>query len=175
MNSASSTTNAPSQSTRPAAPSQVHPNPEAAPPASSREPHVDLDGRDPQFGAALQRLGPAISVERAAPDKAAFPTSTQPPLGQQGKNIFPSKAPGGNTGMMVVHARDRIAQQYEQELEELGRASFAGRTLISAKDVKEALRMRDEGGMSEGEVEKQLRLKSGILSQLAKPGVYANV
>jgi len=76
---------------------------------------------------------------------------------------------------MVVHARERIAQKYEQELEELGRASFAGRTLVSAKDVKEALRMRDEGRMSEGEVEKQLRLKPGILSQLAKPGVYVNV
>ncbi|KAK5100728.1 hypothetical protein LTR70_001371 [Exophiala xenobiotica] len=175
LNSASSTTNAPSQSTRPTAPAQVHPNPKAAPPTEGREPHVDLDGRDPQFGAALQRLGPAISSERASPDKAAFPTSTQPPLGQQGKNIFPSKAPGSNSGMMVVHARERIAQKYEQELEELGRASFAGRTLISAKDVKEALRMRDEGRMSEGDVEKQLRLKSGILSQLAKPGVYVNV
>ena len=175
LNSAKSTSNAPSQSVRPTAPSQVHPNPRAAPATDTKDPHVELDGRDPQFGAALQRLGPAISVERATPGKAAFPTSTQPPLGQQGQNIFPSRAASSNSGMMVVQARERIAHKHEQELEDLGRISFKGRTLISAKDVKEALRLRDEVGVSEQEIEKQLRLQSGILSQLAKPGVYANV
>lgn len=175
LNSAKSTSNAPSQSTKPPAPAQVHPNAQAAPPTDTKDHHVDLDGRDPQFGAALQRLGPAISVERATPDKAAFPTSTQPPLGQQGQNIFPSKAPNSNSGMVVVQTRERIAQKYQQELDDLGRSSFAGRSLISAKDVKEALRMRDEAGVPEQEIEKQLRLKSGILNQLAKPGVCANV
>ena len=175
LNSAKSTTNAPSQSTRPFAPSQVHPNPQAAPPTDTKDAHVELDGRDPQFGAALQRLGPAISVARATPDKAAFPTSSKPPLGQQGQNIFPSKAPGSNSGTLVVEARETIAQRFDQELSDFGTRSFTGRTLISAKDVKEALRMRDEAGMSEGEIERQLRLKSGILSQLVRPGVYANV
>jgi len=77
--------------------------------------------------------------------------------------------------MMAFQARERIAHKYEQELDGLGRTSFKGRTLIPAKDVKEALRLRDEVGVPEQEIEKQLRLQSGILSQLAKPGVYANV
>lgn len=175
LNNATSTTNAPSQSTRPFAPSQVHPNPQAAPPTETKEAHVDLDGRDPQFGSALRQLGPAISVERAAPDKAAFPTSSQPPLGQQGQNIFPTNVPSKNSGLAVVQTRDRIAQQYEQELEGLGRSSFAGRTLVSAKDIKEILRMRQLGGMPTEAIEKQMRLQPGILKQLAKPGVFANV
>lgn len=157
---------------KPTAPSQVHPNPEATPPTDTRDPHVDLDGRDPQFGAALQRLGPAMRKDL---NKAAFPTSSQPPPGQQGQNIFPSKAPGSNAGMMAFQARERIAGKFEQELDDLGRSSFKGRSLISAKDVKEALRMRDEAGVSEQEIERQLRLQPGILSRLARPGVYANV
>lgn len=175
LNSASSTSSAPSQSTRPTAPSQVHPNPEVTPPTDSKDPHIDLDGRDPQFGSALRRLGPAIPVERAALDKTAFPTSSQPPLGQRGQNIFPSHKSGSNASLMIVKAREAISQKYEEELDAIGRPSFKGRTLISAKDIKEALRMRDQAGMSIEQIEKQMRLHPGILSQLAKPSVYANV
>lgn len=175
LNNATSTSNAPGQSIRPNAPSQVHPNPETSPPSETKDPHIDLDGRDPQFGSALKKLGPAISVERAAPHQAAFPTSSQPPLGQQGQNIFPSSNPATNPSLMIVKARERINQQFDDEAESLGRASFTGRTLMSAKDIREALKMRDQGGMSAEEIEKQLRLKSGILSRLGKPGVFGNV
>lgn len=175
LNSATSTSNAPSQATRANAPSQVRPNPQAAPPSESKDPHVELDGRDPQFGSALRRLGPAVPVEKAKPGSGAFPTSSQPPLGQHGNNIFPSASPSKNPGLMIVQARERITQKYEQELEGLGRPTFPGRTLLSAKDIKEMLRMRDQAGVSAEDIEKQMRLKPGILEQLAKPGVYANV
>lgn len=176
LNNATSTSNAPSQSARPFAPSQVHPNPQEAPPSEdSKSQIVELDGRDPQFGARLGQLGPAISVEKAVPNAAAFPTSSQPPLGQQGQNIFPTRAPGQNAGLSVVQARDRIAQKFDQEMEGLGRASFTGRTLVSAKDIKEILRMREQGGQSSSAIEKQMRLQSGILDQLVKPGLFGNV
>lgn len=131
LNNATSTSNAPSYAEKPFEPSQVHPNPQAAPPTDTKDQHVELDGRDPQFGSALRRLGPAISVERAAPSAAAFPTSSEPPLGQQGQNIFPTAGPSQNSGLTVVQARERIAQQFEQEMESLGKSSFKGRTLIS--------------------------------------------
>lgn len=175
LNQATSTSNAPGASVKPHAPSQVHPDPAVAPPSENKDAHIDLDGRDPQFGDALKRLGPAISVERAAPHQGAFPTSSQPPLGQQGQNIFPSSDPTTNPSLMIVKARERINQQFDNEAEDIGRASAGGRTLISAKDIKEALKMRDQGGMSSEEVEKQLRLKPGILSRLGKPGVFGNV
>lgn len=173
LNSTSSTTNAPSQTAESFAPSQVHPNPNVATPSEKKDSHIDLDGRDPQFGSALKRLGPAIPVGKVAPHDA-FPTSSQPPLGQQGKNIFPSASTKTNPSLMIVKARERIAQRYEEEMDGLGRSSFAGRTLVSAKDIKEALRMRDQAGLSSEAIEKQLRLQPGILSRLGKPGVFAN-
>lgn len=176
MNSASSTSNAPSYQTPLAtAAAQARPDPAVSPPTDSKEAHIDLDGRDPQFGSALKRLGPAIAVERAAPNKSAFPTSSQPPLGQQGANIFPSSRSPTNSALTIVHTRTRIAQKYDEEMEALGRPSFKGRTLISAKDIREVIRMRDLGGLPSDEIEKQMRLRPGILDQLAQQGVYANV
>lgn len=178
LNQATSTSSAPGVSVKPNVPneaSQVHPDPTTSPPSDTRDEHIDLDARDPQFGDALKRLGPAISVERAAPGQGSFPTSSQPPLGQQGKNIFPAGDPKSNPSLMIVKARERINQQYDVEADEVGRSSAGGRTLVSAKDIKEALKMRDQGGMSSEEIEKQLRLKSGILKRLGKPGVFANV
>lgn len=175
LNSATSTSNAPSQASKSGAPSQVHPNLAASPPSDKKDHHVELDARDPQFGAALRSLGPAMSAQKGAPNKAAFPTSSQPPMGQQGQNIFPSASPGKNSGLTVVHTRERISQKFDQEMESIGRGSFTGRTLISAKDIAEILRMRDQRGMSPQAIEKQMRLQSGILDKLAKPGVYANV
>ena len=176
LNNATSTTNAPSYASRPTAPSQVHPNPQTMPPTDTKDPHVELDGRDPQFGSALRRLGPAIPVEKAAPNAAAFPTSSQPPLGQQGQNIFPtSGAPSKNSGLVVVQARERIAQTHQEELDNLGRPSFKGRTLVGAKDITEILKLRDQRGMSSSQIEKQMRLHPGIVDQLMKPGVFANV
>lgn len=159
-------------------PSQARPNPTKSPPSDSKDSHIDLDGRDPQFGASLRRLGPAVPVERADPEKSAFPTSSQPPLGQQGLNIFPpANRPGGparNAGMMIVDARKKIQDKWEQENESLGRKGFEGRTLVNAKDLKEALKMI-EAGVSPAEVEGQMRMQSGILQKLNKPGLYKNV
>lgn len=172
LNNATSTSNAPSY-TPPSA--QVHPSVKAAPPSDTKDQHVELDARDPDFGAALKKLGPAIPVERGAPNQGAFPTSSQPPLGQQGKNIFPSSVPGNNSSLRVLQARDRAALKFDEEVDSLGRTSFAGRTLISAKDIKEVLRLRDQAGRSVEEIEKQMRLQPGILAKLSRPGIYANV
>ncbi len=100
-----------------------------------------------------------------------------PPAAQQspGQQVFPSSSPSTNPAIAIVEARERIAKRFEEESESLGRGSFQGRTLISAREIKEALRLRDEGGRSPEEVEKQMRLRSGIISQLGPPGVVGNV
>lgn len=181
LNSATSTSNAPSYTNSPTStnspPSsaRVHPKLADAPPTDAKDHHVELDARDPDFGSALRKLGPAIPVEKAAPHQSAFPTSSQPPLGQQGKNIFPSSSPSSNPSLMIVQARERIAKKFEEETDSLGRPSFPGRTLISAKDLKEVLRLRDQAGIPVQEIEKQMRLQPGVLTRLARPGVYANV
>jgi hypothetical protein len=177
LNTAKSTANAPSVSNPPPSSAQVHPSPQSEPPSTSRSEYIDLDARDPHFGSALQRAGVARRVpQHSASAQATFPTSSMPPAGQQapGQQIFPSNSPSTNPAIAIVYARERIAKRFEQESESLGRGSFQGRTLLSAKDIKDALRLRDEGGQSDGEVEKQMRLQSGILSKLGPRGVVGN-
>jgi len=89
--------------------------------------------------------------------------------------MFPSADPAKNPALMVVQARERIGKQWEEERESLGRGSFAGRTLISAKEITEVLKLRDQKGMDSGEIEKQLRLKGGLVARLGASDVVANV
>ncbi|KIW94489.1 uncharacterized protein Z519_04465 [Cladophialophora bantiana CBS 173.52] len=168
VNSAHSPTHA---ATEPAPAVEVRPSPTAAPPAGEKSEHVELDARDPQFGLALRRVGAARPVTERRPDEDTFPTSSQPM--HSGQNIFPSDE--NNPAMMLVRARKRIGAQWESEMESQGRPGFAGRTLLSAKDIKEALTLRDEVGKTRQEAERQLRLKPGTLDQLVPKGVVANV
>ncbi len=156
---------------KPAPAVSVRPSVAAAPPASERAEHVELDARDPQFGSALRQLGAARSITERKPNEEYFPTSSQPM--HSGPNIFPSQM--DNPAVMLVQARRRIARQVEEELENQGRPSFKGRTLVSAQEIRQALSLRDEGGKETQEVEKQMRLRPGILEQLAAKGVVANV
>ncbi|KAK5241130.1 hypothetical protein LTR40_013386, partial [Exophiala xenobiotica] len=166
---APSRTNAPPLSSKPTAPTQVHPNPATAPPVDQKTEHVELDGRDPQFGSALRKIGPVRPPPGTRTDDS-FPRSSEPM--QPGQNIFPSTQ--NNPAVILTQARQRINSQWETELESGGRRGFVGRTLLSSKDIKEALRLRDEMGKSSQEVEKQMRLQPGVLDQLVAKGMVAN-
>ena len=142
-----------------------------APPSEQKAEHVEFDARDPQFDSALKRLGAARPIKERKPNEEYFPTSSQPM--HSGQNIFPSQV--NNPAVLLVQARQRIAQQWESELENQGRPSFAGRTLMSAQEIRQGLTSRDEVGRSSQEVEKQMRLKPGVLDQLVPKGVVGNV
>lgn len=193
LNSAPSTSSAPSyqkppaetnqvpDSERPFSPSQVHPDPNKAPATENKNPQVELDGRDPQFGAALRRLGPAVPASQSSSDShtgpqvaGGFPTSSQPPLGQQGRNIFPNSASASNPSLMIVSARKDILAQYESETENLGRSSFAGKTLLTAREISEIIRMK-MSGKGDAEIEKTMRLKPGIVKGMGAGTVVNNV
>lgn len=167
LNSTPSTTNAAST---PPASAEVHPHPTTSPPAGEKSDHIDLDGRDPQFGSALRKIGVAPPVSERRPHEDPFPTSSQPM--HSGQNIFPSSK--NNPALMLVQARQKISSQWDFESENRGRPSFAGRTLLTAKDINEALRLRDEAGRPSQEIEKQMRLKPGVLDQLVAKGTFAN-
>ena len=154
--------------------SQVRPDPRSAPPSETRSEHVELDARDPQFGAALRRIGPVKLVENELPGAGAFPTSSHPPIGQQGNNIFPSKNSASNASLLIVQAREQLGRRWDEERENLGRPSFAGRTLVSAKEIKDILNMRDQKGVDVTSIEKQLRLRTGIIATLGRHQVVAN-
>ncbi|KAG9783888.1 hypothetical protein KCU88_g2905, partial [Aureobasidium melanogenum] len=151
---------------------QVHPDPTVSPPAETRSEHVELDGRDPQFDSALRKIGPAKAPTswNGRPVEDAFPTSSQPM--QPGRNIFPSSAQ--NPAITLVEARESINKRWEEELDNQGKRAFTGRTLVTAKDIKEVLTLRDEVGKPSSEIEKQMQLKPGILDQLIPKRVVAN-
>lgn len=91
---------------------------------------------------------------------------------QPAHNLFPSTQ--NNPAVILTQARQRINKQWEFEVENGGRPSFPGRTLLNSKDIKEALRLRDEMGKTSQDVEKQMKLKPGILDQLVAKGMVAN-
>lgn len=177
FNNATSTANAPGFQTT-ASPSANRPNRRDAPSTEVKSEHIDLDGRDPQFGSKLRALGPAMPVADARPQDSAFPTSSQPPVGQQGggQNIFPSKTESSgvtNPAIVIVNARERIGKVWEEERDALGRGSFAGRTMLNAGELAEVIQLRDEG-MAVGEIEKKMRLSRGLVGRLGVRGVVAN-
>jgi hypothetical protein len=79
-----------------------------------------------------------------------------------------------NPALQIVAAKERTARQWAAEQDGLGRKGFEGRTLLAAKDWKEAFRLREEAGMADEEVERAMRLKSGVLSG-APAGAVGNV
>lgn len=176
LNSSPSTTQSPSKPIVPqdtvksSAAAQVRPNPTSHPPSDQKSEHIDLDGRDPDFGSALRKIGVAKPVSETRPHEDAFPTSSRPM--NSGQNIFPSSQ--NNPAISLVQAREKFGKQFEAETDGRGRAGFAGRTLLSAKEIKEVFALRDDGRKRPQQVEKELRLKAGILDQLAPRGVVAN-
>jgi len=140
------------------------------PPSNPKSEHIDLDGRDPHFDSALRKIGVARPVSETRPHEDAFPTSSQPM--HSGQNIFPSST--NNPAMLLVQARERFGKQFEIEIDGRGRSGFPGRTLLSAKELKEVFTLRDDGAKAPRQIEMELRLKPGILDHLAPKGVVAN-
>lgn len=76
--------------------------------------------------------------------------------------------------MLLVQAREKFGKQFDFEVDSRGKTGFPGRTLLSAKEIKEAFTSRDDAAKPPQQIEKELRLKAGILDQLAPQGVVAN-
>lgn len=89
-----------------------------------------------------------------------------------GQNIFPSST--NNPAILLVQAREKFGKQFEVEADGRGRAGFPGRTLLSAKEIKEVFTLRDDGGKTSQQIENELRLKAGILDHLAPKDMVAN-
>src|SRR2546423_1868223 len=136
------TTSAPPAS-EPPSPAQVHPDPTQSPPSASKSRHIELDGRDPQFGSRLSQIGPVRPVSQSPVNAHQFPPSAAP--NQQGQNILPGTSASTNPALLIVQTRERIGKAWEEESESLGRGSFQGRTMISAAQIREVVSMRESG------------------------------
>lgn len=126
---------------------------------------IDLDGRDPDFAAQLRTIGPVT------PNPTFSPSSTFARQ-QPAPTVFP---PASNPALLVFSARQRLTKAAEQELEAMGRSGFQGREYLDALTIRQVLAMRDRQGLSAEEIERLLRLKSGVVGRLGERGVVGDI
>ncbi|TPR03716.1 Guanine nucleotide exchange factor synembryn family protein [Aspergillus niger] len=133
--------------------------------SGSRALAIDLDGRDPDFAAQLRTIGPVT------PNPTFSPSSTFARQ-QPAPTVFP---PASNPALLVFSARQRLTKAAEQELEAMGRSGFQGREYLDALTIRQVLAMRDRQGLSAEEIERLLRLKSGVVGRLGERGVVGDI
>lgn len=81
------------------------------------------------------------------------------------QSAFPD--PRNNPVLRVLESRQRISDVADEELRQVGRKSFAGRTYVDAGLITLAL-MRQARGEPDARIEKALGIKPGRLSVLGK-------
>lgn len=142
-----------------------------------------MDARDPAFASRLSSLG------AVQPNPHYSPTSRSQfdpqPHSQQGsrqhimgdmmqappQSAFPD--PRNNPVLRVLEARQRIADEGEAEISNVGRRGFQGRKYVDAGVITLAL-MRQARGEPAARIEKSLGIKEGRLSVLT-PGTVGAV
>ncbi|KAL8857936.1 MAG: hypothetical protein Q9178_005555 [Gyalolechia marmorata] len=177
------TTNAPSAPPPPAgqptAPGPtVHPQSQAS---GDRDESINLDASDPDFARSLRSLGPvqpssmlsnSSTFSPTGPPSASTSSEPQSPqnLSQPQPQIFPNHLL--NPALQVLSRRAELAQEAEAEFTRL-RGGGEGRRFLDVVKIREVLTMRDAKGMSEGEIEKRLGLKRGVVGRLGGQGVVS--
>ncbi|KAJ5201945.1 uncharacterized protein N7498_006608 [Penicillium cinerascens] len=132
------------------------------PPSVTRSSAIDLDGRDPDFAASLRSLGP---VDPSG-NYAGSPTFSRGPM----QTVFPTAS---NPALLTAAARDRITKAAQQEIDQMGRPDFAGRSYMDALMIHQALTMRDVQKMPSVEIERTLHLKKGTMNKLGVDGLIS--
>jgi 3-deoxy-7-phosphoheptulonate synthase len=87
------------------------------------------------------------------------------------QSAFPE--PRDNPALRVLEARQRIQDEAEGELENVGRRGFGGRKFVDAGVITLAL-MRKSRGEPDSSIEEALGIKRGRLSVLGK-GIVQSV
>ena len=77
--------------------------------------------------------------------------------------------------MSLLTARYRLAEEAEREFSEIGRRGAAGRRFLDVVTLRQVLVLRDERGMSAGEIEEALGLKKGVVGMLGGKGRVVGV
>lgn len=132
---------------------------------------IDLDARDPAFASRLNTLGAVqpnphyspTSISQFDPQRNRSSNEPSDMMQAPPASAFPD--PRNNPVLRVLEARQRISDVAEDELRNLGRKSFAGRTYVDAGVITLAL-MRRARGEPENRIEEALSIKQGRLSVL---------
>lgn len=136
---------------------------------------IDTDARDPAFASRLSSLGAVQPNPHYSPtSRSEFdprPQSQRPTEQLLGdmmqappQSAFPDAR--NNPVLRVLQARQRIADEAEGELSNLGRRGFEGRKYVDAGVIQLAL-MRQARGEPTQRIEQGLGIKRGRLSLLS--------
>lgn len=143
-------------------------------------PAINLDAEDPAFAAQLRSLGavqpnPHFSPTSTSPldpqrnTSTTRPSNPSPPY-PSSTSPFPPSAfpdPRTNPALMVLQARQRLQEEAEEEVLNVGRKGFPGRRFVDVSTVRQALLLRQKGE-GEEDVERKLGFRKGRLSVLGK-------
>ena len=150
---------------------------------------IDLDTRDPAFASRLSTLGAVQpNPHYSATSRSQFdpqpqrqpqsPSHTRPGTDLLGdmmqappQSAFPD--PRNNPVLRVLEARQRIADEAEAEMSNVGRRGFEGRKYVDAGVITLAL-MRRARGEPAARIESSLGIKKGRLGVLG-PGTVGAV
>ncbi|KAI8937749.1 hypothetical protein NX059_005449 [Plenodomus lindquistii] len=141
---------------------------------------IEQDARDPGLAARLTTLGAVQPNPHYSPTSTSqfdprrntapsLPSDTM--MREMPLSAFPD--PRNNPVLRVLEARQRISEEAEEELRNVGRRSFTGRTYLDAGLIQLAL-MRQAKGEPDARIEAALGIKKGRLSVL-RGGVLAPV
>lgn len=133
---------------------------------------------NPAYQARLQKLGvvqpnPTLSHSSTVnspphADPQHLSSSFQPSASAPSQSIFPS--PSSNPAVSLLTARYRLAEEAEREFEEIGKRGAKGRQFVDVFTLKQVLVMR-ERGMVDGQIERTLELREGVVGRLGRTGV----
>ncbi|KAF2681279.1 hypothetical protein K458DRAFT_406631 [Lentithecium fluviatile CBS 122367] len=154
----------------------VHPPPHAS---EAKTEAINLDARDPVLASRLNSLG----AVQPNPHYSATSTSSFDPH-RNDSSMLPSdmmSAPPqsafpdlrDNPALRVLEARQKIQEEADQELANVGRKGFAGRKYVDASVIQLAL-MRKARGESDARIEDALTIKRGRLGVLGN-GIAGSV
>ena len=87
--------------------------------------------------------------------------------------MFPD--PSQNPALLVLKARERLQQEAEAEFARTSRSDNVGKSFVDVNSIRQILVMRDEKGMSDAEIERNMGLAAGVLKKLGPKGVVGDV
>src|SRR5439155_19045201 len=108
------------------------------------------------FAASLRTIGP---VDHPTPTHS---NSSFPPSADSIRR---------NPALTLLAARSRLAEEAEAEALSIGKKGFPGRRFVDVVTLRQVLRLRDDGGVADTEIEKRLGLKRGTVGRLGRRGL----
>ncbi|KAK7962381.1 uncharacterized protein PG986_003206 [Apiospora aurea] len=117
---------------------------------------------DAAFSQRLRQMG------IATPNPTMSNSSTASPVAGPSSHSVSRPTPQQNTTLNALDARQRIQEAVDVQSQN----PSAGREYVDVGVLRQILAMRDRGSAAP-DIEKRLRLKSGVVARVGPPGVIA--